>query len=151
MTKFEGQLPSYNPEQFIEFGIKAVIRELSGMFAVSKVQEMEFSIMNCLDWQVQSASSSEVSIYFLRKFWRERLNISKRPKEFPLNSELQDMIKDFIRRGLLLDAGLSCSYAEIAVAAVAIVFLSLSMLDDGINFIAWILDHLPISLVLLDN
>ena len=100
--------------------------------------------MKTLDWRVQTITPSEVSVYFLRQFWREHLN--KRVEVFPID-QLQDMINNFTKKGLLFNSCLHCTYSEIAIGAVGVIFQVLDLKCEGISFISWALDIIPLNLV----
>lgn len=111
---------------------------------VADVQKMENFIMTALDWRVQTITSSEVSMFFLRKFWREQLN--KGVEAFPFKN-LNEIINEFTKRGLLFYSCLNCTYSEIAIGAVGVIFQVLNLHTEGTNFINWALQALPLNLV----
>lgn len=108
---------------------------------------MELSIMTCLEWQVQTVSASEIALYFLQKFWNDCLHKREQGKSFPMTTALQEMIQEFIKQGFLQDSCLTSTIAEISVSAVGLVFQSLSLQNDGICFVAWTLNYMPLNLV----
>lgn len=111
---------------------------------VGHVQKMENFIMNALDWRVQTMTPSEVSMYYLRKYLKEQLN--KRVEAFPIE-ELKKMIDGITKKGLLDDSCLYCTYSEIAIGAIGIIFQVLNLPYEGAKFLCWALEILPLNLV----
>lgn len=122
-----------------------MVRELDNTCSRIQVQEMELSIMNIMEWRLFTSSPSEISLYFLKKFWKERLN--KGDQGFPLTPDLLGMIHNFIEKGLLFKDTLGCSYSEIAVSSVGLLFECISLHEESIGFISWCMDFLPLNLV----
>lgn len=109
-----------------------------------QVREMELLIMSRLNWQVQTVTASEVSLYFLRKYWVEVL---QKPEEAFPQIVLLDMIRYFARTGLLLDSCLDSTYAEISIASVGLVFNITKLPEEAAHFITWVNSYLDSDMV----